>query len=106
MKFFLPLIAFLLIISVSTFAQEKSCCSSGDMVKKEVKIEKTSDNSKVKEIQKIEIIKAVNEGEDKTSCSTDKISLSGTESEKGCCSSDLAMKDAECCKSKEKADSK
>jgi len=112
MKFVISMFAFLFVLSVGVFAQEKSCCSSGDHVKKEVSIEKSVNkdgkNIEVKETvikdgKTVEVKKVVKE----EGCCSDGKHTTDVKSDKGSCSNkDVSMKKDDCCKSETKTETK
>ncbi|AFH49755.1 Hypothetical protein IALB_2050 [Ignavibacterium album JCM 16511] len=117
MKLFLSVLALIFFISVGTFAQEKSCCSSGDHSKKEVSIEKSiNKDGKTVEVKEtvmkdgktVEVKKVLNEEIKKDGCCSSDKEMTGKTSDKNkdCSSKDLSSNKSDCCKSDLKAESK
>lgn len=111
MKFLLSVFAFLFVLSISSFAQEKSCCSSGDKVKKEVSIEKSiNKDGKTVEVKEtimkdgktVEVKKVVKED---NCCSGSKESVNKSSDEKCIDKKDVSMK-SDCCKFDTKVENK
>lgn len=111
MKFLLSVFAFLFVLSISSFAQEKSCCSSGDKVKKEVSIEKTiNKDGKTVEVKEtvmkdgktVEVKKVLKED---GCCSGNKESVHKSSDEKCSDKKDISMK-SDCCKTDKKTEMK
>ncbi len=117
MKLFLSVFALIFFISFGTFAQEKSCCSSGDHAKKEVSFEKSiNKDGKTVEIKEtvmkdgktVEVKKVVNEEMKMDGCcssSTEKSELT-TDKKEHCATKDVSENKSECCKSDLKAEHK
>lgn len=111
MKFLLTVFAFLFVLSISSFAQEKSCCSSGDKVKKEVSIEKSlNKDGKTVEVKEtimkdgktVEVKKVIKED---GCCTGSKGTVKNSSDEKCSDKKDVSMK-SDCCKSDLKAENK
>lgn len=111
MKFLLSVLAFLFVISITSFAQEKSCCSSGDKIKQEVSIEKSIDkdgkNVEVKETiikdgKTFEVKEVIKED---GCCSGSKESVNKSSDEKCSDKKDVSMK-RDRCKADLKAENK
>lgn len=116
MKLFLSVFALIFFISFVSFAQEKSCCSSGDHAKKEVSIEKSIDKEgKTVEIKEtvmkdgktVEIKKVVNEEMKMDGCcsSKEKSELT-TDKKEHCSKKDVSENKSDCCKTDLKAEHK
>lgn len=111
MKFLLTVFAFLFVLSISSFAQEKSCCSSGDKVKKEACIEKSiNKDGKTVEVKEtimkdgktVEVKKVIKED---GCCTGSKGTVKNSSDEKCSDKKDVSMK-SDCCKSDLKAENK
>lgn len=117
MKLFLSVLALIFFISVGTFAQEKSCCSSGDHSKKEVSIEKSINKDgktvQVKETvmkdgKTVEVKKVVNEEVKKDGCCSSGKEMIGNKSDKDkdCSTKEVSSNKSDCCKTDLKAENK
>ncbi|MEP0861279.1 MAG: hypothetical protein HRF52_07550 [Ignavibacterium sp.] len=117
MKLFLSVLALIFFISVGTFAQEKSCCSSGEHSKKEVSIEKSINKDgktvQVKETimkdgKTVEVKKVVNEEIKNDGCCSSEKNMSNKTSDKSkdCSTKDVSLNKSDCCKSDLKAENK
>lgn len=115
MKLFLSVFSLIFFISVGIFAQEKSCCSSGDHSKKEVSIEKSINKdgktvgvkeTVMKDGMNIEVKKVVTEEMKKEGCS-DKEAISKISTDKDDNSTkDVSLNKSDCCKSELKTENK
>lgn len=117
MKFIVALFTFILLLSFGSFAQEKSCCSSGDHSKKEVSIEKSiNKDGKTIEIKEtvmrdgktVEVKKVINEEGKKDGCcsSNQEIKTSTSDKSKDCKTKDVTLSKSGCCSNELKAENK